>query len=967
MNIFLWRICAIFLIKFIDAVFNLEPNSVSLVNTIEKHILFGYSAEFHKLENESYYRLIIGAPKARIINQTSKIGLGDIYSCIWKINRCKQLNVLSSLADTEYVNLEKNLNYFFGYQIKSHSSTQQGDLIICAPRYEQNNLNLNPRMTGLCVSLNNVLDDIVDIFEPCNSKPLTGDYLDFGQCQAGWSLDISRNGDMLIGAPSSEAWRGAAFYSEYNNETENYDAYVTSPGKINSDIPHPTDFMGYSLSFANSKQLTGTIFVSAPGAYSYRSGSVHVYFKNSKNGTVFTPINTIDGENRLSFFGHSIKSADFNGDGFPDLAVADPYYFNENSGGAVFIYLYNPETNSINDKPKFKISPLRKTNCYLFNCVLPKFGYSIQSADFDLDGYDDLIVGAPYANEQNGLVYVYRGSNDGLDVLNVKKLFTSQFTNSSFSKSTFGQFLSTPIDIDGNGYPDIAISAPGVENVYIFRSRPVLTLNIEWKSKQEILKLDVKPYEITFCAILNLSHAAKIDINYLAKFVGKMKFKISVDLKSQLKRFLFKNGNYVLEGNIEFFNTTKICQSFSISQNNKIQDVYSELEFELSLIPSEISYPNQLAENFIGINDYPVIDPRTLLHTFKMHYKRNCENDNVCNADIILDYNVQNVLYEEEKYNYIFGTHDHLIFDITVTNNQQEAHGNQLVVIIPEGVQFSAINVDESSWLISHCHTLKSNKATCSLPNLNRKEQIVKFNIKVNIFSYIKKKRIEFIFYTNTSSVDINPQNNYVVVPIYLRHIAEIDIQSDSIPKRLYYDESYDKIPDNYDTEKINTMTVPILHVIKIINKGPSTAKNLNVLIRYPYSLYTDENKNRFIYFTKNPTINKPNYCKFDINRDEMFNEFVAVDLCLKNSPIIPPWKDLCDNIDTNGFKKLIQFYYSLNCSNTYIERVFSVTNIYWTEHKSNLSLKTLKSVILLGENSKEKCTNVYTKFVKRH
>ncbi|OAF72166.1 Methyltransferase-like protein 5 [Intoshia linei] len=52
-----------------------------------------------------------------------------------------------------------------------------------------------------------------------------------------------------------------------------------------------------------------------------------------------------------------------------------------------------------------------------------------------------------------------------------------------------------------------------------------------------------------------------------------------------------------------------------------------------------------------------------------------------------------------------------------------------------------------------------------------------------------------------------------------------------------------------------------------------------------------------------------------------MFNEFVAVDLCLKNSVTIPPWKDLCDNIDTNGFKKLIQIYYSLNCSNTYVER----------------------------------------------
>lgn len=45
-----------------------------------------------------------------------------------------------------------------------------------------------------------------------------------------------------------------------------------------------------------------------------------------------------------------------------------------------------------------------------------RFGLSMANVgDINLDGFDDLMVGAPYAGPDNkGVVYLYHGSKDGL-------------------------------------------------------------------------------------------------------------------------------------------------------------------------------------------------------------------------------------------------------------------------------------------------------------------------------------------------------------------------------------------------------------------------------------------------------------------------------------------------------------------------------------------------------------------------
>ena len=44
-----------------------------------------------------------------------------------------------------------------------------------------------------------------------------------------------------------------------------------------------------------------------------------------------------------------------------------------------------------------------------------RFGYSFcSSGDLNKDGYNDLIIGAPNTNKDNGAIFVYLGSKEGI-------------------------------------------------------------------------------------------------------------------------------------------------------------------------------------------------------------------------------------------------------------------------------------------------------------------------------------------------------------------------------------------------------------------------------------------------------------------------------------------------------------------------------------------------------------------------
>jgi len=322
--------------------------------------------------------------------------------------------------------------------------------------------------------------DVIDVSELNGSNGFTirgleyYDRLGFSVSSAG---DINGDGfaDIVIGAiggyPVYNQSKSYVVFGKAEGWNASFDlTTLNGSNGFNIQEIKSFDYLGFSVSSAGDVNGDGfsDLIVSAPDADPNglnKAGEGYVVFGKASGWSPnfdLTQLNgsngfTIKGINSSTRLGFSVSNAgDVNGDGFSDLIVGS----GEN---ATETYVVFGKASSWN--ANVNVANLNGRNGFALtvNDAFNFFGSSVSGAgDINGDGFADLIVGSPFAGQnQTGESYVVFGKASGWNAnVNVANLNgRNGFILKGIANSRFGISVSNAGDVNGDGFTDLIVGA----------------------------------------------------------------------------------------------------------------------------------------------------------------------------------------------------------------------------------------------------------------------------------------------------------------------------------------------------------------------------------------------------------------------------------------------------------------------------------------------------------------------------
>ena len=851
--------------------FNIE-NRIPVLKVGPKNSLFGLSVKEHyTTENPTrldQIKLLVGAPTtARARYQSSELrNPGALFDCaVSTTKKCKRVKI----DDTE-PSLEVNSsNSWLGVTVESQKPG--GKVAVCAHRFTIRGGSKEiiwEATVGRCFMLDSQLNalDFQGTYQPCIGKvDSDGTYnqAGYGYCQAGTSFAFadSAEEDIVIGLPGSIRWMGDVYSIQMESRDFFPDSLFSNDGN-QPDLIGPHSYLGFSVAagFNGPSESLEALFVAGAPRGSDLGQVVifeKVVFKGEK---VLNVINVLRGEVLASAFGYDVEVVDITGDGTSDLVVGAPHYYDRINklGGAVYIYV-----NKGLEKPV--VGP--NATITLYGELDSAFGTSITNlGDINMDGFNDIAIGAPNADNGYGKVYIFHGSDAGVNnepaqVIRGKDLMVTN----DFKVMGFGYSLSGGLDMDLNGYPDLAVGSLS-DAVVLYRSRPVVNVGGNISAPISRININSKDIDNPNLSVIEVSESLKVlsfnvsvCMNYYSLSDSfnepvDVSYSIALDVskveEGSRPRLSFSlTGTQGVEKNsmeLPPQSEQKLtCVHVPVYVDDQMQDKLSPFEMSLTYDVVNKGVSNTQQDTLISLD--PIFN-QYLANTVmtQVNISKNCGKDEVCRSNLEME-----VLYKvllngksewepltlDEGVPVLFaGSEKEIGVQVDVNNSGEDAHQAKLQVLFPNYLSYVAVDSDSPSVF---CDSDKENTTliTCELGNPFKKNMKTRLTIRFrNDEQLYERNQFDLKLALDTSSVQA--LLGFLAYPVSVKVQAQLKIDGYA---------STDQIPFGGKVIGESAVTKPsdvglfLNHYYEVINTGKSDAGPVIITVHWPYAISNDK------------------------------------------------------------------------------------------------------------------------------
>nr|CAD7440072.1 unnamed protein product [Timema bartmani] len=671
---------------------------------------------------------------------------------------------------------------------------------------------------------------------------------------------------------------------------------------------------------------------SAPRAACYK-GMV-IVFKMTSNGMTFKTKKegTVIGE----YFGASLAVADITNDGLDDLIVGAPIFSKHYEEGR--IYIFHGST-----KGEFNNPIVGET----IDGYSPggRFGSAIASlGDLDQDGFDDIVVGAPYEKDR-GAIYIYNGRPLGLTPKYSQRILAEEVHP---VLRGFGISFSRPTDIDDNKYNDVAVGSFLSGHAVLLRSRPVISLGMSLTSTTTKLQREDQSFNVSVCVwykgvniLVDKVGVVQGGVNILVDKVGVVQggqqrgcstrgVNILVDKVGECVCRCSTRGVNILVDKVDVTRTLIIDRNFKrgyVSSPDKILDKFAVYVKKIS-VGKMISCENitvhldqtkthrsldafEMAMNctlsYIEVPVSPIIVSSTVqgedhfdrklpvLHrhygereeSLTVPYAFDCGEDDVCHSDLSLVCELVGVGMNGAAY--VIGSSDSLELVIHVTNKEEPAYVTEVTVILLRPLQLTN--------LLARCHETRnvSTTVTCRLDDplrASNKHSELRLTLDTrDVTNTIQNLHINVTVSTKSVETKLDDNSQNLIVPL----LTEADITITGTSQDVEY---------NYFKKQSDSTVFIFHHIYEVQKYGKSPIEEVEVEFLIPLFYKEDGKKD-----TKILKIYQPKGYQYDT--ELIYNSDIKFDK-EESSPDVSSFSDV-DSLVAERTKRWTQDYQGIS------------------------------------------------------